>query len=258
MIEADSSGLAEVGDQSESTSKRGLKRVKRQLQITPKTRGHPNPHRGGSLPKFEDILDAYVKGRTVEELSQQFNLKPETIKAKLASLELAKLRLQTSLQGQGEQASGDSTPRSGVQKPKSFIQTAPSGQERTTATAQKPTHTYMVPEGNAGNKVSTSSAGASGDGDEGTGESTEIPIWMRRDGRETVNTIEMAIRGVQSKETFSPITILLLSYLKYLGGEQMKDASFGFMVDWAVRKLCKEKGIDIQIGRSVLPDDIRI
>jgi hypothetical protein len=233
MLNNEENRVAKVEDQSERVSRKDLKVAKRQHQTNPKTRGHPNPHRGQSLPKFEDVLDTYVKGRSVEELSQQFNLKPETVKAKLASLELAKLKLQTDLKGQGEQVSGDSTPKSEVQTPKGGMQPASSGQDGTTA-----------------------SGGVSGDGAEGTEELVKIPNRIRRDGRETVNTIEMAIRGVNTRETFSPITILLLSYLKYLGGEQMKDASFGFMVDWAVRKLCRDKGIDIQIGRSVLPDDI--
>jgi hypothetical protein len=37
-------------------------------------------------------------------------------------------------------------------------------------------------------------------------EHIETPRWLRHDGGELVNTIEMAIRGVQSEETFSPST----------------------------------------------------
>ena len=33
--------------------------------------------------------------------------------------------------------------------------------------------------------------------------------------------IEMSIRGIQSRETFSPVTVVLLAYLKYVGGETL-------------------------------------
>ena len=99
---------------------------------------------------------------------------------------------------------------------------------------------------------------SSGSVEDDAGGREPTPRWLRHDGRETVNTIEMAIRGVNSKETFSPITILLLAYLRYLGGDEMSSMSFGEMVDWGIRRLCKEKGIDIQIGRNYLPENVRM
>jgi hypothetical protein len=88
---------------------------------------------------------------------------------------------------------------------------------------QNPPSTYTVPAVPSGvvlptiQPVPSISLAVKRGGAEENGE--EAPRWLRHDGGQLVNTIEMAIRGVQSKETFSPITIVLLSYLKYLGGD---------------------------------------
>jgi len=72
MLNDEVNKAAEVEDRSERVSRNGIKGAKQQHQKDPKTRGHPNPHKGRSLPRFEDVLDAYANGKTAAELSQQF------------------------------------------------------------------------------------------------------------------------------------------------------------------------------------------
>jgi hypothetical protein len=198
--------------EEEEVSRKVLRSAKDSLQATPVKRKGPGGIKGKKIPKFETLLEAYVKGATAEEMAERFGLKLNTVKNKLPALELAKVKF-----GIGKAQSSiinPTVPGDGVASSTS------SGIVAGPPPAVSTPGTSMVPAGAQGTSLSgvQSKAGgaASSEGIE-DGEEAKVPTWMKDDGRETVNIIEMAIRGVNSKETFSPITILLLSYLKYLG-----------------------------------------
>lgn len=256
--------LAEKRERSEKISRKAFKGTKEGIHSTSSKKKGPGGIKGKKMSKFEDLFEAYLKGATVEEMAERFNLTLETVTDKLPALKLAKVRF-------GIDKAAPSAPPSGNEgAPSTINQTTPatagppsppSGMIAGPVPAVTPPSTYTVPAGTPGGIVPVIQGkvgGAVSSEGEEEGEGPETPPWMKGDGRETVNTIEMAIRGVNSKETFSPVTILLLSYLKYLGGPDMSDMAFGEMVDWAVRRLCKEKGIDIQIGRNYLPENVRM
>jgi ParB family chromosome partitioning protein len=70
--------------------------------------------------------------------------------------------------------------------------------------------------------------------------------------------IEFSLRGISERETFSPITLLYVGYLKYLGGPEMEKMSFGEVIDYVVRKFCEEKDLYIRVTRSSITDNVRI
>lgn len=90
--------------------------------------------------------------------------------------------------------------------------------------------------------------------------SQDVPSWLRRGdgGSDTTQPVEFMLRGVSSKENLSPITVVLLSYLRYLGGDKMASMSLGDRIDYVVRRFCREHGVDLQIGRKILGEDVQI
>lgn len=202
--------------------------------------------------KFEDMLAAFNAGKSEDELAVMFDISRDSVRARLPALELATLKL-----GLTKNTSPNNSQASNVSSPGSGIIAGPVQPTRTAGTG-------MVPVANTSTQVPQNPSNIPSNANQEMGEGQEpdseieAPPWMKNDGRDMVNTIEMAIRGVNSKDIFSPVTILLQSYLKYLGGPEMAEMTFGDMVDWCVRRLCKEKGINIQIGKNYLPENVRM
>jgi hypothetical protein len=149
-----------------------------------KRRGIP---KGKKLPKFEDVLKAYLAGDTKEQMAEEFGLIVTTIENKLPALELAKLKL-----GLGKKTPSTLVPANET------VSSASSGMVAGPVQAVAPPSTGMVPAGTPGAIVyavqGKASEAISKEGEE-DGEGPETPDWMKGDGREVVNTIEMAIRG---------------------------------------------------------------
>jgi hypothetical protein len=145
----------------------------------------------------------------------------DTIRKKVPVLELARINLGIP-KGNAFTASS-SVPDNGTASSGSSSGATPavpvsSGMVAGPVPPVNPPGTYTVPAGTPGAIIPLVQGGAATPSgkEQKEEEGPDTPTWMKGDGRETVNTIEMAIRGVNSKDTFSPITILLLSYLKYL------------------------------------------
>lgn len=243
---------------SEKVSKKALKaamKVLKKPKDPPKVPGDSAKRpRGAPSPTFKAVFDDYIHGMTPEAMQEKYKLTEKTMKQKMPELELAKRRVIEGLRQRGElpviPAQAPPPPQTVAQalaQPASPSQTAVHAPAQPPATpnpavgTQNPPGTYTVPAIPAGNALAVAGGGGasktpSGSVEDGAGGRGTAPQWLRHDGGELVNTIEMGIRGVQSKETFSPITIVLLSYLKYLGGDEMTTMSFGDMVDYTARE----------------------
>jgi hypothetical protein len=123
-------------------------------------------------------------------MAKEFGLTVTTIENKLPALELAKLKL-----GLGKSTSSTIVPEVPVGE---VASSTSSGIVAGPAPPVTPPSTYMVPAVPAGGivpVVNSKASEARSSGDEEDEEDIKTPDWMKGDGRETVNTIEMAIRG---------------------------------------------------------------
>ena len=271
---------------SEVVSKRTMKGVKKtmskpqNIKNTENTEGKEPQNtkstggatkKGMDLSTFQDILNDFMDGLSIQQLAEKHNLMPDTVKAKLPKLQLEAKRAEdraiAKLEREGKllpAKPGDG----GVQTVQTTVDPGVAGVQTVQSTGntpnpgvqtppvpppavQNPPSTYTVPAVPAGVVLptiqptpqtpppilptlqpapstlqpqlpvlqptpQTSLAVKNSGAEEGEEGREPAPRWLRHDGGELVNTIEMAIRGVQSKDTFSPITIVLLSYLKYL------------------------------------------
>jgi hypothetical protein len=231
---------------------------------------------GKHFPKFQDLLDDYMDGLTAKQIAEKYGLKVDTVKPKIADLAIEAKRLEERIrkkvEGEVRQKFEQDKGTPSLTMPINATPSTsgePSQTPPPSGAPNQPPATVNAPSVTLPSIKSTPSVNRteSQEDEEEVGEVSPSsrrkagapPNWLSRgDGGTLVNTIEMAIRGVNTKETFSPITILLLSYLKFLGGPEMADMTFGEMVDWSVRRLCKEKGIDIQIGRNFLTEDVKL
>jgi hypothetical protein len=83
--------FAEKRERSERISWKLLRGAKERMEtLDPKRKPGNKP--GKKLPKFEDILQAYVGGAMEEELAQKYNLTIDTVKKKIPVLELARMK----------------------------------------------------------------------------------------------------------------------------------------------------------------------
>jgi hypothetical protein len=235
------------------------------------------------LPTFQDILNDFQDGLTTEQIAEKRNLKLDTVKAKIPRLQLEAKRAEdraiAKLEREGKllltkpgndgtqniQSTGN-TPNPGIQNP-SFPAITPQNPPGTgmvpavppnvtlppvqpTLSTSSPTVPVLQP------TPQTSPVVMGGDGKR----RPEAPTFLRRvdDGGEAVQPVEFMLRGVSSKENLSPITVVLLSYFRYLGGDDMAGMSMGDCIDYVVRRFCREHGVDLQIGRKILGEDVQI
>jgi hypothetical protein len=167
------------------------------------------------------MLKAHIAGATEAQLAQTFDLTMETVKKKIPVLELARINL--GIPRGNSSAGSSSVPDTGAASSSGSFGATPATQSNSGMVAGPvpsviPPSTYTVPAGTPGGIVPLvqGAAGKPAEKEQEEEETPETPPWMKDDGRETVNTIEMAIRGVNSKETFSPVTILLPSFIVIL------------------------------------------
>lgn len=81
----------------------------------------------------------------------------------------------------------------------------------------------------------------------------------------SVSEIEMGVKGVGQKESFSPTTLLLYSYLNHLiekdarlKNEEFEPLSFGEMTDYVFKTFCQEHRIEIAILKSGVSERVTV
>jgi len=82
-----------------------------------------------------------------------------------------------------------------------------------------------------------------------------------------VTEIEMAVRGIGAKETFSPVTYLLYSYLKKRLADaartpeeraELENLGFGEFTDLIYKIYCQEHGMELMINVSGSPRRLNV
>jgi hypothetical protein len=248
---------AEVARASEVMSKRTMKKVEKEMskQQTGKSTGNteakePPKRRGGGggakkgeeMASFQDVLNDFMDGLTIQQIAERHDLALDTVKSKLPKLQFEAKRVEDKVRArvERERAALQPTPDApapqtakttvnpgvvGVQTVGSTENTPNLGVHNPSVppvAGQNPPSTYTVPAVPAGVVLpqiqvapsapqpqlpvlqpapAASSGMKKGGADGEEEEGPETPRWLRHDGGELVNTIEMAIRGVQSRET---------------------------------------------------------
>jgi hypothetical protein len=232
---------AEVAKTSEVMSKRTMRGVKKAMS---KKQNTPNPPNRGSAegkdaqeaqPRvdFRDILNDFVGGFTPQQLADKYKLSLDTVKRKIPKLQLEAKREEEHFRAKMEREGMQIVPKLTIGEAQLVpnVRSAPNPGVQNPSVppvaVQNPPSTYTVPAVPAGvvlppiqpvpavsapaippipPTLQTSPATKGGETEEDGVERRDTPRWLRHDGGELVNTGEMAIRGVQSKETFRPIT----------------------------------------------------